>query len=36
MEQQDSATTKVEVYARKNLAEWDKDFARQVLEQIVK
>ena len=36
MEQQDSATTKVEVYARKNLAEWDKDFARQVLERIVK
>jgi hypothetical protein len=24
------------VYARKNLAEWDKDFARQVLEQLVK
>jgi hypothetical protein len=36
MEQQDSATTKVEVYARKNLAEWDKDFAREVLERIVK
>ena len=36
MEQQDSATTKVEVSARKNLAEWDKDFARQVLERIVK
>jgi hypothetical protein len=36
MEQQDSATTKVEVSARKNLAEWDKDFAREVLERIVK
>ena len=36
MEQQDTATTKVEVYARKNLAEWDKDYARQVLERIVK
>ena len=36
MEQQDSATTKVEVAARKNLAEWDKDYARKVLEAIVK
>jgi hypothetical protein len=36
MEQQDSATTKVEVFARKNLAEWDKDYARSVLERIVK
>jgi protein-tyrosine-phosphatase len=36
LQQQDSATTKVEVYARKNLAEWDKDYARQVLERIVK
>ena len=36
MEQQDSATTKVEVYARKNLAEWDKDYARDVLQRIVK
>jgi hypothetical protein len=36
MERQDSATTKVEVYARKNLAEWDKDYARSVLERIVK
>jgi hypothetical protein len=35
MEQQDTATTKVEVYARKNLAEWDKDYARSVLERIV-
>jgi hypothetical protein len=36
MEQKDSATTKVEVAARKNLAEWDKDYARKVLESIVK
>jgi hypothetical protein len=36
MERQDSATTKVEVYARKNLAEWDKDYAKTVLERIVK
>jgi protein-tyrosine-phosphatase len=36
LQQQDSATTKVEVSARKNLAEWDKDYARQVLERIVK
>jgi uncharacterized protein DUF3568 len=35
LEQSDTATTKVEVYARKNLAEWDKDYARSVLEQIV-
>jgi hypothetical protein len=35
MQRSDSATTKVEVYARKNLAEWDKDFARQVLERLV-
>ena len=33
---QDSATTKVEVSARKNLAEWDKDYAREVLEKFVK
>jgi hypothetical protein len=36
LEQQDTATTKVEVSARKNLAEWDKDYARSVLEKIVK
>jgi hypothetical protein len=35
MEQQDTATTKVEVYARKNLAEWDKDYARSVLDRII-
>jgi hypothetical protein len=28
-------TTKVEVTARKNLAEWDKDYAKQVLNMIV-
>ena len=36
MERRDTTTTKVEVYARKNLAEWDKDYARNVLERIVK
>ena len=36
MERSDSATTKVEVTARKNLAEWDKDYAKEVLERIVK
>jgi hypothetical protein len=36
LEEQDSKTTKAEVYARKNLAEWDKDYARSVLEKIVK
>jgi hypothetical protein len=35
MEQEDTATTKVEVYARKNLAEWDKDYARSVLDKII-
>jgi hypothetical protein len=35
LERQDSATTKAEVYARKNLAEWDKDYARDVLERLV-
>jgi type IV secretory pathway TrbL component len=35
LEQQDSATTKVEVSARKNLAEWDKDYARSVLDRII-
>lgn len=35
LEQQDSAMTKVEVSARKNVAEWDKDFARTVLEEIL-
>ena len=35
MEQQDTATTKIEVSARKNLAEWDKDHARTVLDKII-
>jgi len=36
MERSDSSTTKVEVTARKNLAEWDKDYAKEVLQRIVK
>jgi hypothetical protein len=36
LERQDSATTKAEVTARKNLAEWDKDYARQVMQELVK
>jgi hypothetical protein len=36
MQRSDSATTKVEVSARKNLAEWDKGYAKEVLERIVK
>jgi uncharacterized protein DUF3568 len=35
MEQKDSKTTRVEVTARKNLAEWDKDYAQQLLSRIV-
>ena len=35
MEQKDSKTTRVEVAARKNLAEWDKDYAQQILSRIV-
>ena len=35
-ERQSPTTTKVEVTARKNVAEWDKDFAKRVLEQIVR
>jgi hypothetical protein len=30
-----ATTTKVEVTARENLAEWDKDYAKQVLNRIV-
>ena len=36
MQRSDSATTKVEVYARKNLAEWDKDAAKEVWARSVK
>jgi hypothetical protein len=35
MEQQSDKTTRVEVSARKNLAEWDKEYAQQILQRIV-
>ncbi len=35
MEQKSDQTTRVEVSARKNLAEWDKDYAQRVLQKIV-
>jgi hypothetical protein len=35
MERKDPKTTRVEVTARKNLAEWDKDYAQQLLSKIV-
>lgn len=35
LERKDPQTTRVEVTARKNLAEWDKDYAQQVLSKIV-
>jgi hypothetical protein len=35
MEEQSERTTKVEVTARENLAEWDKDYAQQILQRIV-
>ena len=35
LERQSATTTKVEVTAQKNLAEWDKDYAQQILERIV-
>jgi hypothetical protein len=35
MEQKSDKTTRVEVTARKNLAEWEKDYAQQVLQRIV-
>jgi hypothetical protein len=35
MEQKSDKTTRVEVSARKNLAEWDKDYAQKVLQRIV-
>jgi hypothetical protein len=35
MEQKSDKTTRVEVTARKNMAEWDKDYAQQVLQRIV-
>jgi hypothetical protein len=36
MERKDPSTTQVEVTARKNVAEWDKDYAQQLLSKIVK
>ena len=36
MEQQGTGTTKAEVSARKNLVTWDKDYAQQLLGEIVK
>ena len=35
IERKSSTTTRVEVAARKNLAEWDKDYAQQLLSRIV-
>ena len=35
MERESGSTTRVEVTARKNLAEWDKEYAQQVLSRIV-
>jgi hypothetical protein len=35
IERKDAKTTRVEVAARKNLAEWDKDYAQQILSRIV-
>jgi hypothetical protein len=35
VERKDPKTTRVEVTARKNMAEWDKDYAQQILSKIV-
>jgi hypothetical protein len=35
MERKDAKTTRVEVTARKNLAEWDKAYAQSLLEKII-
>jgi hypothetical protein len=35
IERKDPKTTRVEVTARKNLAEWDKDYAQHLLQKIV-
>jgi hypothetical protein len=35
LQRQGPSTTKVEVTARENLAEWDKDYAQRVLNKIV-
>jgi ABC-type glycerol-3-phosphate transport system substrate-binding protein len=36
MERESPTTTKTEVTARKNVAEWDKDYAQTILNKIVK
>lgn len=36
LERQSPSTTKAEVTARKNVAEWDKDYAKRLLDRIVK
>jgi hypothetical protein len=36
MERQSPTTTKTEVTARKNLAEWDKAYAQRILDRIIK
>jgi len=35
MERKSATTTRVEATARKNLAEWDKEYAQQLLSKIV-
>jgi hypothetical protein len=35
IEEQSPETSKVEISARKNLVEWDKDYARRVMDRIV-
>jgi hypothetical protein len=35
LERESSSTTRVEVTARKNLAEWDKEYAQQLLSRII-
>jgi hypothetical protein len=35
LERESGSTTRVEVTARKNLAEWDKEYAQQLLTQII-
>jgi hypothetical protein len=35
LERKDDKTTRVEVSARKNLAEWDKEYAQEVLSKII-
>ena len=35
MERKSNNTTQVEVYARRNAVEWDKEFAKNLLSRIV-